>query len=70
MRKKSGDHCACLGDIVLNITKIGIFCSFSEGSLGQVIPCFAVHSSSVHEGKIIIIEIFHCSSLENIIQSN
>ena len=35
----------------------------------KVIPCFAVHSSSVHEGKIIIFERFH-SSLTKIIQLN
>ena len=32
-RKKLGHH-ACLGDIVRNIAKMGVFCSFSEGSLG------------------------------------
>ena len=32
-RKKLGGHQACLGDIVRNM---GIFCSFSEGSLGRV----------------------------------
>ena len=33
-RKKLGGHHACLGDIVQNISKMGVFCSFSEGSLG------------------------------------
>ena len=35
-RKKLGGHHACLGDIVRNISKIGVVCSFSEGSLGEV----------------------------------
>ena len=33
-RKKLGGHRVCLGDIVRNISKIGVFCLFSEGSLG------------------------------------
>ena len=36
-RKKLGDHHTCLGDAVRNIAKMGIFCSFSEGSLGRVL---------------------------------
>ena len=36
-RKKLGGHHACLGDIVRNISKMGVFCSFSEGSLGRVL---------------------------------
>ena len=40
-RKKLGGHQACLGDIVQNISKMGIFCSFSEWSLGQVLPKLA-----------------------------
>ena len=36
-RKKLGGHHACLGDIVRNISKMGDFCSFSEGSLGRVL---------------------------------
>ena len=39
--KKLGDHHACLGDIVQNIAKMGIFCSFSEGSLEQVLQKLA-----------------------------
>ena len=35
-RKKLGGHHACLGDIVRNISKMGGFCSLSEGSLGRV----------------------------------
>ena len=35
-RKKLGGRQACLGDIVQNISKMGVFCSFSEGSLGRV----------------------------------
>ena len=34
-RKKLGGYHACLGDIVRNISKMGVFCSFSEGSLGR-----------------------------------
>ena len=33
-RKKSGGHRACLGDIIRTMSKMGVFCSFSEGSLG------------------------------------
>ena len=36
-RKKFGGHHACLGDIVRNISKMGVFCSFSGGSLGRVL---------------------------------
>ena len=35
-RKKLGGHHACVGDIVQNISKMGIFCSFSEGSFTEV----------------------------------
>ena len=34
-RKKLGGHRACLGDIVRNTSKMGVFCSFSEGSQGE-----------------------------------
>ena len=40
-RKKIGGHHACLGDIVRNISKMGVFCSFSEGSLGRVLQKLA-----------------------------
>ena len=40
-RKKLGGHQACLGDIVRNISKMGVFCSFSEGSLGRVLQNLA-----------------------------
>ena len=36
-RKKLWGHHACLGDIIPNIAKMGVFCSFSEGSLGRVL---------------------------------
>ena len=35
--KKLGGHGTCLGDIVQIIAKMNIFCSFSRGSLGQVL---------------------------------
>ena len=35
-RKMLGGHRACLGDIVQNIAKMGVICSFFEGSLGRV----------------------------------
>ena len=41
-RKTLGGHHACLGDIVRNISKMGIFCSFSEGSLGRVLQKLAL----------------------------
>ena len=34
-------HHACLGDIMQNITKMGVFCSFSKGSLGQALQKLA-----------------------------
>ena len=40
-RKKIGGHRACLGDIVRNIATMGVFCSFSEGSLGRVLQKLA-----------------------------
>ena len=40
-RKKLGGHHACLGDIVRIIAKMGVFCSFSDGSLGQVLQKLA-----------------------------
>ena len=40
-RKKLWSHHACLGDIVRNISKIGDFCSFSEGSLRRVLQMLA-----------------------------
>ena len=40
-RKKLGGQHACLGDIVQYISKMGIFCSFSEGSLGRVLQKLA-----------------------------
>ena len=40
-RKTLGGHHACLGDIVQNISKMGICCSFSEGNLRQVLQKLA-----------------------------
>ena len=40
-RKKLGGHYTCLGDIVRNIAKMGVFCSFYEGSLGRVLEKLA-----------------------------
>ena len=40
-RKKLEGHHACFGDIARNISKIGDFCSFSEGSLGRVLQKLA-----------------------------
>ena len=34
-RKKIRGHHACLGDIVRNIVKMAVFCSFSEGGWGE-----------------------------------
>ena len=34
-------HRVCLGDIVQNIAKMGVFCSFSEGSPGRVFRTLA-----------------------------
>ena len=39
--EKNRGHHACLGDIVRNISKMGVFCSFSEGSLGRVLQKLA-----------------------------
>ena len=38
--KKLWGHQACLGDIMQNIARMGVFCSFSEGSLGPVLQKF------------------------------
>ena len=40
-RKKLGGHNAWLGDIVRNISKMCVFGSFSEGSLGRVLQKLA-----------------------------
>ena len=40
-RKKLGGHYACLGDIVRNISKMGVLCSFSNGDLGRVLQKLA-----------------------------
>ena len=40
-RKKLGGYNACLGDIVRNISKMGVFGSFSEGSLRRVLQKLA-----------------------------
>ena len=40
-RKISWGHRVCLGDIMQNIAKMGVFCSFSEGSLGRVLQKLA-----------------------------
>ena len=40
-RKKLQGHHACLGDIVRNISKMGVFFSFSEGCLGLVLQKLA-----------------------------
>ena len=40
-RKKLGGYHACLGDIVRIISKMGIFCSLSEGSLGRFLQKLA-----------------------------
>ena len=34
-RKKLGGHCTCFGDIMQNIAKMGIFCSFPRGAWGE-----------------------------------
>ena len=40
-RKKLGGHHACLRDIARNISKMGVFSSFSEGSLERVLQKLA-----------------------------
>ena len=40
-RKNLRGHRPCLGDIVRNISKMDVFCSFSEGSLGRVLQKLA-----------------------------
>ena len=39
--KKNRGRRACLGDNVQIIAKMGVFCSFSEGSMGQVLQNLA-----------------------------
>ena len=41
VEKKLWGHRAYLGDIMQNIAKMGVFCSFSEGSLGRVLQKLA-----------------------------
>ena len=36
-----GVHRVCLVDIVQNVTKIGVFCWFSEGSMGRILQKLA-----------------------------
>ena len=55
-RKKLGGHHACLADIVRNISKMGIFCSFSEGSLGRVLQKLA----KIEEISIFLINFTNC----------
>ena len=40
-KKKLGAHRACLRDIMQTIAKIGVFCSFSGGSLRRVLQKWA-----------------------------
>ena len=40
-RKTLWGHPACLGDIMQNITKMGVFHLFSKGSLGRVLQKLA-----------------------------
>ena len=40
-RTKIEGHSASSGDIMQNIAKMGVFCSFSEGSLGRVLQKLA-----------------------------
>ena len=40
-RTKIEGHSASLGDIMQNIAKMGVFCSFSQGSLGLVLQKLA-----------------------------
>ena len=40
-RKKLWGHQASLGEIVQNISKMGVICSFSDGSLGRVLQKLA-----------------------------
>ena len=55
-RKKLGGHHACLGDTVRNISKMGVFCSFSEGSLGRVLQKLA----SIEQTSIFPINFTNC----------
>ena len=45
-RKKLVSHEACLGDIVRNISKMGVFSSFSEGSLGRVLQFVGLNQTN------------------------
>ena len=40
-RKKLRGQRACLGDIMQNIAKMGVFCWFSEGRLSRVLQKLA-----------------------------
>ena len=57
-RKKLGGHHACLGDIVRNISKMGVFFAhFSEGGLGRVLQKLAF---KVEEISIFPINFINC----------
>ena len=44
--EKIGGHHACLGDIVQNISKMGVFCSFLRGAWGEFYKsCLKSHKS-------------------------
>ena len=46
-RKELWGHHACLGDIMQNIAKMGVFCSFSEGSLGRVLQSWLLPNVNI-----------------------
>ena len=56
MSKKIGVHHACLEDIAQNIAKMGVFCSFSKGSLGRVLQKLA----QIEQISIIPINFTNC----------
>ena len=64
-RKKLGGHRACLGHIMQNIAKMGVFCSFTEGNLervfkswldGEQISIFPINFTSCQFNCIIFVK--------------
>ena len=53
-RKKLRGHRPCLGDIVQNIAKMGVFCSFSEGSLGRLFYKSWLESNKFQSFRLIL----------------
>ena len=50
-KKKIGGQCACLGDIIQNIAKMGAFCSISGGARIRGLSLVSIWSVTVGDGR-------------------